>query len=294
MIMLFLLVPSLTEALCICNPPAPPHSARRLQRCPTFLRDAATPVSSSAASGVEAAGGASGHFVLEAHGRPRVVELCTHQHARPCSLQGQVNTCVLAWGALLLCTGEVLQPESGIAVRGRGVSVQAAGYLIVLPLLRPFPSALPSSQLQWEVSRGRAGPSLYHYPSITCHPPTLCWQQNFPPSPFSPRSHRRLRPFVISHPLSFSSFMIFTSFYSPSVPSVSLPDWPFYLSLFTFLVVSCIFFHISLGNSGFCHSETFCWGCSWLLERQRTPTAAFADQFLSHEELCRILSQREA
>lgn len=203
-------------------------------------------MSSSAASGVEAAGGASGHFVLEAHGRPRVVELCTHQRACPFSLQGQVNTCVLAWGALHLCTGVVLQPvkqpESGIAVRGRGVSVQAAGYLIVLPLLCPFPSALPSSQLQWEVSRGRAGPSLYHYPSITCHPPTLCWQQNFPPSPFSPRSHRRLQPFVISHPLSFSSFMIFPSFYSPSVPPVSLPDWPFYLSLFTFLGVSCIFF----------------------------------------------------
>lgn len=42
----------------------------------------------------------------------------------------------------------VKQPESGITVRGRGVSVQAAGYLIVLLLLHPFPSALPSSQQQ--------------------------------------------------------------------------------------------------------------------------------------------------
>lgn len=168
------------------------------------------------------------------------------------------------------------QPKSGIAVRGRGVSMQAAGCLIVLPLLRPFPSALPSSQLPWEVSRGRAGPSLYHYPSITCHTPTLCWQQNFPSCPpsaltltadFSPSWS--LTPCLFFLLYDFHIFLL--SICSP----VSLPDWPFYLPLFTFLVVSCIFSHklrklwvLSLWDL-LLRLQLICGS----LERQRTPTA---------------------
>lgn len=185
MIMLFSLVPSLTETLCTCNPPAPPHSTRRFQHCPTFLHDVAiNPVllgcerrpgswrcvrafclGSTRSSACAAALYTSARLSLFSSAR-------AGHHVRPC-IRGaaplaQAKTCSLA-----------KQPQSGkwpSEQGGRGVSVQAAGYLTVLGLLllRPFPLALPSSQRQREVSRGRAGPSLCHYPSITCHPPTLC------------------------------------------------------------------------------------------------------------------------
>lgn len=101
------------------------------------------------------------------------------------------------------CGGVCGTAGADIAVGGRGVSVQAAGYPIMSGLpLHPFPSNLPSSQHQREVSRGQTGPSLYHYPSITCHPPSAD-NRTFPPS-LTLHSHHPPRLVMISHPSSFS------------------------------------------------------------------------------------------
>lgn len=191
-------------------------------------------------------------------------DLCTHQRACPFFCKGRSPRVSLHQGRRTSAQAKSSRNGRSQAVavgaRGREVSVQAAGYLIVLglPPLRPFPSALPSSRLQWEVSKGRAGPSLYHYPSITCHPPTLCWQQNFPPCPFSLRSHHWFRPSWSLTPWLFASFMIFTSFYSPSVPQLT-PRFAFLFCRFSLFqlcgIVRChFFFHTS---SGFCHFEPF-------------------------------------
>lgn len=147
---------------------------------------------------------------------------CTSARAKSCSL----------WNSRSQASAS---EEEGLACRRQDISSCCRCCAHFLQL---FPAVSCS-----ERSAGveQAPPSIIILPSPATHPPSAD-NRTSPPSPFSPRSHCRLQPFVISHPLSFSSFMIFTSFYSPSVPPVSLPDWPFYLSLFTFLVVSCIFF----------------------------------------------------
>lgn len=166
------------------------------------------------------------------------------------------------------CGGVCGTTGADIVVGGRGVSVQAAGYPIMSGLpLHPFPSNLPSSQHQREVSRGQAGPSLYHYPSITCHPPSAD-NRTFPPSLFTLRSHHWLRLFMISHPSSFFLLLWFSHL-------LTLHLFPHSLFFIGLLFVSFCAFDskavVAVRFSSFSHTGSenlgaFCWGCSWSLD----------------------------
>lgn len=108
---------------------------------------------------------------------------------------------------------------------GRGVSGQAAGYPIMLAmLLHPFPSTLPSSQIQREANRGQTVSSLCHYSSITC---LLLSANNrtFPLSLHFRPVHHDLSPLCFFFLFDYS-IMIFTSFNRPSVLEFSLFSLP--------------------------------------------------------------------
>lgn len=276
----FSLVPSLTETLCTCNPPASPHLPCRFQHFPTFLHDVATDSKPSVLLRSEYCRDGSrciGALLSLKHLLGDVWRCSAHISVLiPFSARAGQHVCPCIRGAApKSCSQQNSRSRAiGFTVRGRGVSVQAAGYLIVLvlPLLRPFPSALPSSsQRQWEVSRGWAGPSLYHYSSITCHPPTRCWQQNFPPCPFSLRSHHRLRPFMISNLLSCLPPLWFSHLFTLHLFPHLTPWFVFLFFLFS-LSFSCVELRTAIffqSNVGFCHFETFCWDFGWSLDHSR-------------------------
>lgn len=218
------------------------------------------------------------------------------QHTRP-FVQGQVNMCVslheVSPSVLCVtasaCGGVCGTTGADIAVGGRGVSVQAAGYPIVSGLpLHPFPSNLPSSQHQGEVSRGQAGPSLYHYPSITCHPPSAD-NRTFPPSLFTLHSHHRPRLFMISHPSSFFLLLWFSHLLTLHLfPHSLFFIGPLFISFCTFdskafvavWFSSVIFSHGLRKLRGLSLWDLLLWLqlISRLLRRYRTPTAAFTDR----------------
>lgn len=212
------------------------------------------------------------------------VSICARACGHVCVIPWGVYECISCVFALLLCTasscrGDCETMGTDITVGGRGVSRQAAGYPIMLGLrLHPFPSTLPSSQIQREVCRGQAGSSLCHYPSITCHPPAADNRT------FSSRSS----PFTFGTSLSSlwsltprdSAFMIFTSF------NHLFPCSHFFISLLFVsfcsnpALPSVIFSHRFRELRGLAF-----WGLllslqliSRLLQRYYTPTAAFTDR----------------
>lgn len=189
---------------------------------------------------------------------------------------------------------------------GRGVSRQAAGYPIMLGvLLHPFPSTLPSSQIQPEASRGQAGSSLWHYPSITCHPPSTdnrifsflltlyVWHQ--------------LQLFMISHPEPFTSFLTLPLWFShrlaPHLFPVHTPSLASYYLLFwqpcTTLSLPLSFSLTDSEKSGVPLPETFCWDFSCSLHWYRdihpllpSQTDCRLSLLLSVENLCWGFSKR--
>lgn len=223
------------------------------------------------------------------------VKACVHQHMYP-SVHVRVDmyassheVSMSVSPVCLRCCSAQRRPAEVTVKRweqtspseGRGVSRQAAGYPIMLGLqLHPFPSTLPSSQIQREVCRGQAGSSLCHYPSITCHPPAADNRT------FSSRSS----PFTFGTSLSSlwsltprdSAFMIFTSFNHL---------FPCSHSFISLLFVSfCSFDNAALPSVIFSHRfrelrGLAFWGLllslqliSRLLQRYFTPTAAFTDR----------------
>lgn len=213
-----------------------------------------------------------------------------------CVIAGGVYECISRVFVLLLsaassCSGDCETMGTDITVGGRGVSWQAAGYPITSgPLLRLLPSTLPSSRIQEEVSRGQAGSSLCHYPSITCRP--LCADNRT----FSSLSS----PFTLG--TLFSSLWALTLFlfllvwlclydfhiFLPSICSpVLAPFLAIYLSLFALLIA---LHHSQFPSVIFSHRFRKLRGpslrdlllslqlISRLQQRYYTPTAAFTDR----------------
>lgn len=156
---------------------------------------------------------------------------------------------------------------------GRGVSGQAAGYPIMLAmLLHPFPSTLPSSQIQWEANRGQAVSSLCHYSSITCLPPSAD-NRTFPLSLHFRPAHHDLSPFSFFFLFDYS-LIIFTSFNHPSALEFSLFSLP--LVSFCFLLVLHYFYRFrELLGPAFWDLLLTLQLISRLLQRDSSPTATF-------------------
>lgn len=157
--------------------------------------------------------------------------------------------------------------------------------------IRPAAAPTSSNSSQREVGRGQAGPSLCHYPSITCRPLSAD-NRTFSSllSPFTPStsfsSLWSLTPLLFLPAwLCFYDIHIFLlSICSPALAPFSA----FYLSLFALLIarptpsISLCHFPLSDSeNSGVPLSETFLLSLqliSRLQQRYHTPTAAFRDR----------------
>lgn len=186
-----------------------------------------------------------------------------------------------------------VQEEEGLACRRQDISSRWACRRCA-HFLQLFPAVSCS-----ERSAGveQAPPSVIIFPSPATQPPSAD-NRTSPPRPFSLHSHRQLRPFVIPNLLSFFFFYLLYDFHifllSICYP-ISLPDLSFYFASFHFFSRALPFFFFNQ-TQGSVTLRPFVEAAADLgsLERLRTPTAAFADRFLSYEQLCRILSQREA